>query len=442
MRGAWQTWLYGALCIVIAVCLAALSARFGFTRDWSAGARATLAPQGQSLLQQLHGPLTVTSYARPGEVRAKTSLLIARYQRFKRDIRLKFIDPDLDPVATQAANITVAGELVLTWNGRTQYVTHLSEPDFSAALVRLARGGTKLVAFITGNGERSPTGSDAGDLGAFVKQLDGRGIRALPLNLADAAEVPRNADLVVLASPQAALLPTSVQKLEDYLANGGNLLWLSEPGADDLGLVPLAQALGIKQLPGTLLDAQSATAVGDPRMLVTTHYPSQAITDHFELNALFPRAAPLAALTGAAWDAQPILESSARSWSDTAPTAAGQTAFAPAPGDLKGPLTFGYALSRLSATPAKNEQRAVVIGDGDFLSNAYLANAGNLALGNRVFDWLLGDTALASAPQPAPDTVLKPSRTELGILTAGYLIALPILLLLIGFAIGWRRRRR
>jgi ABC-type uncharacterized transport system involved in gliding motility auxiliary subunit len=345
-------------------------------------------------------------------------------------------------VATQDANITTDGELVLAWKGRTEHVAQLDEQSFADALVRLARGGDKLVAFITGDGERDASGKNAIDLGAFVQRLSTRGIRALPLNLAEAAEVPRNANLVVLASPQAALLPNSVQKLQDYVANGGNLLWLAEPGSDDLGLAPLAQAVGIKRLPGHLFDAQSATATGDARMLVTAHYPPQAITDGFDVNTVFPRAAALAALPGAAWNVQPILQSGARSWNQTAPVDPAQAAFDPGPGALKGPLTFGYALSRLSPSPDKNQQRVVVIGGGDFLSNAHLADGGNLAFGERVFDWLLGDDALASVAQPAPDAVMKPTRAQLGALTFGYLVALPILLILIGFAINWRRRRR
>jgi len=442
MRGAWQAWLHALLCVVIAVCLAALSAHSGFTADWSAGARATITPQSRSLLKQLSGPLEVTSYARPGTLRAKTRLLIDRYRRFKPDLDLKFVDPDLDPIATQDAGIAADGELVLTWNDRVQHVTQLDEQDFSDALVRLARGGTRLVAFVTGDGERDATGKTAADLGDFVQHLSTHGVRALPLNLAEAAEVPRNANLVVLASPQAALPPTSAQKLQDYVANGGNLLWLAEPGSDDLGLAPLAQALGIKRLPGMLLDTQSATGVGDPRALVATHYPPQTITDGFDINTLFPRAAALAALSGTAWNTQPILQSSAQSWNQTTPADPAQAKFDPNSGGLKGPLSFGYALSRLSPSPDKNQQRVVVIGDGDFLSNAYLAVAGNLAFGERVFNWLLGDDALASVPPAAPDTVLKPTRAELGALTFGYLIALPIILILIGLAISWRRRRR
>ena len=445
MRGAWRDWLYALLWVAIVLCIAALSTRFSDTWDWSAGARATITPQSQALLAQLQDPLQVTSYARPGTLRAKTRLLIERYQRFKHDIALKFVDPDLDPVATQNAGITSDGELVLTWKDRTQHVTQLDEKDFSDALVRLVRGGNKLVAFITGDGERDATGKNAADLGDFVERIAARGVRALPLNLAEAAEVPRNANLVVLASPQAALLPTSVRKLEEYVANGGNLLWFTEPGADDLGLAPLAQALGIKRLPGMLFDAHSAAAgLGDPRMLVATQYPPQAITDGLQANTLFPRTAALAALAGAAWNVQPILQSSARSWNQVASRDPAQTGFDPAPssGELKGPLTFGYALSRLAPSPDKNQQRVVVIGGGDFLSNAYLADAGNLAFGERVFDWLLGDDALASVPQTAPDAVLKPTRTQLGALTFGYLIALPILLILFGVAISRRRRRQ
>jgi ABC-type uncharacterized transport system involved in gliding motility auxiliary subunit len=442
MRGAWQGWLYALLCVVIAVCIAALSTHFCAPADWSAGARATISPQSRTLLAQLDGPVKVVAYARPGALRAKARLLVGRFQRFKPDLALEFVDPDADPIATEDAGVQTDGELVLRWHDHSQHVAQLDEQDFADALARLARGGTRLVAFVTGNGERDATGKNAADLGAFVARIADRDVRTLPLNLAEVAEVPRNADLVVLASPQAALLPGAVKKLEDYVADGGNLGRLTEPGADDLGLAPLAQMLGIRSLPGTLVDPQGAAAgVRDPRAIVATRYPAQAITDGFGVNTLFPRTAALASLANTQWKAQPFLQSSAQSWNHTQDDAAAGPA-GPGAGALKGPLSFGYALSRLSPSPAKTEQRVVVIGDGDFLSNAYLADAGNLALGMRVVDWLLGDDALASLPAAAPDTALKPTRAELGALTYGYLAALPIVLVLVGITITWRRRRR
>ena len=84
----------------------------------------------------------------------------------------------------------------------------------------------------------------------------------------------------------------------------------------------------------------------------------------------------------------------------------------------------------------------VVIGDGDFLSNTFLGNGGNRALGERIFDWLLGDDALVNLPQRgAPDRLLQITQAQLSSVTLGFLVALPVLLLLIGGFIVWRRRR-
>ncbi len=99
-------------------------------------------------------------------------------------------------------------------------------------------------------------------------------------------------------------------------------------------------------------------------------------------------------------------------------------------------------MTRLSPSPDKKEQRVVLIGDGDFLSNTFLGNGGNRALGERIFDWLLGDDALVNLPpRGAPDRVLRISQAQLSGVTLGFLVVLPLLLLGIGGWISWRRRR-
>jgi ABC-type uncharacterized transport system involved in gliding motility auxiliary subunit len=154
----------------------------------------------------------------------------------------------------------------------------------------------------------------------------------------------------------------------------------------------------------------------------------------------------LAQSTQGGWAVKPFLRSGAQSWTEFQPIDNGKPSdirFDADAGELKGPLDFGFALSRLSPSPDKSEQRAVVIGDGDFLSNTFLGNGGNRALGERVFDWLLGDDKLVELPpRGAPDRLLQISQTELNALSFGFLVALPVLLLLIGGLIAWRRRRR
>jgi ABC-type uncharacterized transport system involved in gliding motility auxiliary subunit len=235
--------------------------------------------------------------------------------------------------------------------------------------------------------------------------------------------------------------------LLNYVQNGGNLLWLTEPANDDLGLAPLAAALGVRVLPGVLVDG-SGTALGvhDPRLIALGDYPPHDITRGLTLTTLFPQTSALAQLTPGDWAANPLLRSGAQSWTEFQPidnSKPSDIRFDADAGELKGPLDFGFALNRLSPSPDKSEQRAVVIGDGDFLSNSFLGNGGNRALGERVFDWLLGDDKLVELPpRGAPDRLLDISQSELNALSFGFLIVLPLLLLLIGGLIAWRRRRR
>lgn len=449
---AWReradAWVYTALLFAGAACVALLSARYGFVTEWSRSARASLAPESRAILAQLQGPVQATSYARPGgNLRAQIAAFIERYQRYKPDLKLDFVDPDADPAAVRKQAITVDGEIVLRWRDRERRVDQLDERSISDALARLTRGRDRLIAFVTGDGERNADGKANADLGAFVASVSTRGVRAVPLNLAQSAGVPRNADLVVLASPQAELATSTIKALQEYLDRGGNLLWLTEPDSGDVGTAPLAQALGVRVLPGTLVDGTGASfGLGDPRLIVQTAYPPHAITRGFKLNTLFPQVAALAAESGAEWAHASILRSGPQSWNQIAavdPQQAATIKYDENAGELRGPLDFGLALTRLSPSPDKNEQRAVVIGGGDFLSNSYLSNGGNRAFGERVIDWLLNDDALVGlSPRGAPDRALKLTQLDLDAITWGFLIALPLLLLSSGVVIAWRRRRR
>lgn len=441
-------WLFALLLVLAAAAIGYLSTRYAHQSDWTANGRTSLSAESRAVLAQLGGPVEIVSYANPqGDLRETVAGFLQRYQAVKPDLTLRFVDPQLDPAKMRELGITVDGALILHYKDREQRLDELSERSLTNALERLLRGGDRIVAFVTGDGERRADGQANADLGTFITQLEARGMRAVPLNFAQVSAVPEHTDLVVLASPSLALAPGAVQALTGYVQNGGNLLWLTEPANDDLGLKPLADALGVHVLPGVLVDG-SGTALGlhDPRLIALGDYPPQAITQGFALTTLFPQVSALAQVANAGWTSKPFLRSGVQSWTEFQPIDNGKPSdihFDAAAGELKGPLDFGYALSRLSPSPDKSEQRAVVIGDGDFLSNTFLGNGGNRALGERVFDWLLGDDKLVDLPpRGAPDRLLQISQGELNVLSVGFLVALPLLLLSIGGLIVWRRRRR
>lgn len=441
-------WLFVLALLIAAGAIGYLSSRYTHEADWTANNRSSLPAPTRAVLAQLHGPVEITSYANPqGDLRQSVAAFIGRFEKIKPDIHLHFVDPQLDPAKMRRLGINVNGALIVRYQQREQHLDELSEASLTNALERLIRGNDRVVAFVTGDGERHADGKANADLGTFMDQLQGQGIRGVPLNFAQVNAVPGHTDLVVLASPSLPLPTGAVKALVNYVGNGGNLLWLTEPGNTDLGLKPLADALGVQVLPGVLVDGTgSALGLHDPRMIAQGSYPIQQITHGLTLTTLFPQVAALARSSDNQWAATPFLRSSAQSWTEFKPIDNSTTSniqYDAAAGELKGPLDFGFALTRLSPSPDKSEQRAVVIGDGDFLSNTFLGNGGNRALGKRVFDWLLGDDKLVDLPpRAAPDRLLQISQTELNLISFGFLLVLPVLLLLIGGFIVWRRRRR
>ena len=447
MRERLGHWLFVILLLAAAVMCAFLSTRFGWQHDFSFAQRASLSAQTVGLLRQLDAPVAITSYApRDNELRGAIADVIARYQRIQPDISLAFVDPDADPAATREAGILINGELVIRYKGRSEQLKVLTERELDNALLRLARARERLVAFLSGDGERKPDGQANADFGQFGALLKAQGVRAIPLTLDAGMRIPENVDLLTIAGPRVQIAPAVAKELVDYVERGGNLLWLTEPGAND-GLEPLAKALSLRMLPGVAVDgAGAALGIGDPSFVAISTYPQSPITRDFDLTTLFPQAAALAAVADVQWQTTPLLRTTDKSWTETGPIPKqGDTttiSYDASKGEIPGPLDLAFALSRLSPSPVKREQRAVAIGDGDFLSNSFLGNGGNREFGQRVFDWLLQDDALIEIPDKgAPDRQLNLSQRGLGFIGLGFLIGLPGLLLITGGAI-WLRRRR
>ncbi len=440
-------WLFAALLVTAAVIVAFFSTRFAWQHDFSFAQRASLDARTQTLLARLDAPISIVSFAPPdNQLRGAIADFIARYERVKPDISLHFTDPDSNPAATREAGIQVNGELVIHYKGRSEQLKILTERELDNALIRLAREHERLVAFLAGDGERKSDGAANADFGNFGALLKAQGVRAIPLTLTGAIHVPENVDLLVVAAPSVALSDASVKELVDYVDRGGNLLWLTEPG-EKAGLDPLFKTMSVRALPGVAVDgAGSQFGIGDPSFVAIATYPPNPITRGFALTTLFPQSAALGKVVDAQWNIGALLTTTEKSWTETGeiPKQGDTTtiAFDENKGEIPGPLNIGLSLTRLSPTPAKREQRAVIIGDADFLSNAFLGNGGNREFGQRVFDWLLQDDELVDiADKGAPDRQLAMTQAQLGIVGLIFLIAVPAILLACGGIIWWRRRR-
>lgn len=427
--------------------LAWLSTRYDYQADWTANGRNTLSVASLAVLDKFDGPVTVTAFAHETDMlRRHIRELLGRYQRYKADLSLTFVNPDLDPQRVRELGISVDGEMLLEYQGRSQQVQDLSERGLSNGLQRLLRSGETHVVFVQGHGERDPAGQAGFDLGQWGAQMSSRGINVTTINLAGAGSIPAGTSVLVIASPRSDYLPGEVKMIEEFLDKGGHLLWLADPGEKN-GLDPLASKLGLEFRPGMIIDP-NISRVGmmlfgtdDPRVTLVTAYPNHALVDGFAFNTLFPMAQSVTRSDDSDWDATAFLNSLTNTWQETGQTS-GKITFDD--GDIPGPLSLGLALTRVDDADATEatEQRVVVIGDGDFLSNAFLGLGGNLQLAMNIVNWLGSDDQLVDVPvRSSADTTLMLDSMAVMLIGGGFLLVLPLALLGTGLLIWWRRRR-
>lgn len=422
--------------------------RFAVQSDWTAAGRNTLSPETAALLDKVSGELKVTAFvAADSPLRRPVADLIERYRQHKPDIALEFRVPAENPQQAREAGVAQEGELVLEYLGQRRVIAGPSERVLSNGIYALLRSQERWLVFVTGHGERDPAGKANHDLGLFAQQAEAKGFRLHRLNLAVSATVPDNTAALVIAGPQVDFLPGEVALVEDYLQRGGNLLWLLDPGALR-GLEPVAASLGVALVDGTVLDPTTARVnLDNPAVSLAAGYGNHPLLKDFSLITVYPHTAALDSLMVNEWVPTPLVLTAANTWVETG-VLQGDVGY-DQDRERRGPLTIAMALQRAThngqapAVAVATSQRAVIFGDGDFLSNAVLGNGGNLELGLRVLNWLAGDDELLQlTPDVVRDATLTLSSTQLAVIGFGFMLGLPLLLVAIGIAIGWRRSRR
>jgi len=425
------------LCLIGA--LSWLSSRYSAEIDITRNNSNSLSQSSQKLLESLPGKIQLTAYIKKDPAfRSQIAQLVDRYKRHKADLTLTFIDPDSQPEKIRELNIDATGAVIVEYQDRIEKLNFIDESSLTNALLQLANAEERWITFLTGHGERTPDGIANFDLGQFGKELERRKIKAQTLNLTAMPDIPGNSALLVLSAPAVPLLAGEIELIKRYIRQGGNLLLLTDPGNHHLDA--LLKILGLRQLPGTLVDSSSKLyGINDPSFVLANDYPPHPITQGFQTISLYPVTAALEIGEETDFKTVELLKSATQSWTETGPLA-GAILF-DADGDEKqGPLAFAYTLTR--DLDKQNQQRIVVVGDGDFLSNAYLGNVGNLDIGLRITNWLIHDDRFINIPAKiATDKDLQLSQISVAVIGFGFLVIIPLLLMATGFYI-WRKRKQ
>ncbi|MDQ3814378.1 MAG: GldG family protein, partial [Armatimonadota bacterium] len=455
------------LLLVLLVGVNYIAARRHKTFDLTSNKANSIAEQSSKILDQLSGPVKMT-YAFAGrEPDPKDVALLSAYKNASDKVRVEYVNAFKEPGKLRELNLnSFSGQpllvLQLDESGKPdpkkpadfskltanrQEVTVIDEQNITSALYKLKDPKQRVLYFLSGHGEVSPTAfGSARSLGQAKTALEGQNYKFETLSLAGPkSQVPTAAAAVIALSPQVDLAPNEEKTLKDYIAGKGRLMLLL-----DVTRAPLprwnsiVKALGIEVAGGLVEDDRQAYQ--NPQLPVGVVGES---TRHELLRGVdagtfvvFPGAIALrkAASAPPGLTVTPIFETSAESRSR--PVSAGQKS-------QDGPFVLAAvveaaappAMPGMPPPPPANGVRAVVVGNGLFASDQFYPLFGNGSFFLAAVNWTVGSDVLVSIPPKPPVTNrvdLMPPQVRF--VTLFSLFALPLTVLILGGIVWWRRR--
>ncbi len=442
-----QSGLFVVLFLAVVGLLGWLSQLNPLSIDLSANQRNSLSAETIRLVKSLQHPVEITIFISPiNENREVLERLFERYRYQQPLVEFRSLNPDLTPELLRQYDIRSDGEVLIEYQGRSEKISQVSEAKVTNAIQRLVRVGDRWLVFLQGHGERNPYSESNHDFSVFASKLAGHGFTIENLSLTQTNSIPQNTDVLVIASPQVALLPGEIELIQEYIERGGSLLWLADTGQTIDSMELISDQLTIEFLPGVIVDP-NAQLLGLNRIdfALVANYPRHPVTQGIDSLSLFPQAQALEYYGETnTWQQRSFLLSSDASWNETG-SISGEVFKGDNDDETPGPLDIGMTLSATHEPDdaAQFEQRIAIVGDADFLSNRYLGNGSNLEIGLNLMNWLSHDDNLISiSPRAAPDTRLELSQTQQIIIGLGFLLLLPLSLFGSGLTIWLKRRNR
>ncbi|RIL08229.1 MAG: hypothetical protein DCC71_00325 [Proteobacteria bacterium] len=368
----------------------------GWTADLTADARYTLAPATRDALAALRAPVAATLYVDPGDNRARsTRLLLQRLaEAGPVEVRERALDEASDDVAEYG--IASSNAVVLSLGERFELVMRPTEGALYEGLRRLIGEQGHVVYVARGEGEGDLQRGDDGGFSGLAAALQTEGFLVRDFVAAGAAAIPEDASLLLVIGAARPLRAESLAAIDAWLARGGRLVAMLEPGTDS-GLEALLARWGFGLPDAVIVDPASGPVEGDPPGVnpIVYSFATHPVTRGLDATRMvfFRKARPVLAerKPESDDDLRAVAFASRRSW--LAPNAAAvQSGAAPErPPDVEESywpvLSVGRYPRGASDAGAPVEARIAVFGDADFASNRSLRALYNLDLLMNTVHW-------------------------------------------------------
>jgi gliding motility-associatede transport system auxiliary component len=446
----------GTLGVVgVLIAMAYLSVRYTVRFDLTSAGLYSLSEPTVTMLKRLDKPVRIVFFHDP--MMRETVELYQLMARQTKLVTVEFYDPVINPAQARMLGVNFAGTAVLESEGRRLQVNGGSETDIANGILRVSQGATQLACFLDGHGEPDPFSLESHDhmegapghthgLGAKYVMHERHGMakarhaletvnyKVEKVLLAQRSTTLSACAVLLVGGPKIPLLPTEIDAVRAYLANGGHAFFMLDPFVRT-GLEPLVREYGVVVDDDIVVDEAShfwadvsAPAVSDyNRHQITRDLPLTFFPGVRSLSPT-PQRVPGTSVV-------PLVNSSRNSWGQTSQD---RVEFVKGR-DVPGPQTLMVVALR-----RENEQhprsRIAVVGDSDFATNSFFHIMGNGTLFVNTVNYLAAQENLIGLQPRTADLprVQLTNRQMKGTFFLSVLLV-PAMLAVVGTAVWWKQ---
>ena len=425
------------LSLSLIIALNFISANYFKRFDLTKSGAYTLAPESKAYIRQLKEPVEIivtipkeTEEDEFGIIRQDLKKLLREYEfEGMRDgkayVTVEFVDiyrqrKRAHELATNY-NLTKENAIIIASGEKVREISQIGlyeyddgktrgfrgERVFTSAILDVSSKKAQKIYFLVGHGEMRLDDVDPlRGLSQLESFLSERNFEVATLDLAIDKNVPEDASLVVVPSPQASLQPEEVEKLRRYMSDrNGRMITLIDPGRRH-GMDELFFDWGVLAEDNVVVDvgADFRAQGGD---LIIRHFAEHPITQlliDYQITALFGQPRSVRTDPASANDSRlqvhQLIGTSDKSWAERDYRTQKPIAF-DAKRDQKGPISISTVSSRSSGIELGITipgGRMVVFGNSDFITNNRLRAFGNHTLFINSANWALDRTSLLNIP--------------------------------------------
>ena len=322
-------------------------------------------------------------------------------------------------------------------------VAFLGEIAFTGALLDVTSSRPLKAYFLQDNDEhRIDSGDEVMGYLKFASILQQNCITNEALSLLGTNVVPSDCSLLVIAGPRDVIPDSELDKIEQYLNQGGRLLALFNYSSvlKETGLERILAKWGVEVGHNVVTDPDNSAGQQKTDVIVNNFgagkHPIVNSLQQSRLHLSLPRTIGRLKMRAEAADAPHVDEIA---YSGPNATITGGLARRP-------PFPLMVAVEKGAIKDVITERgstRMVVVGDSVFLGNLQIDSAGNRDFAVSIVNWLLERTQMLGGVGPQPITQYKIVLTQTQLHQAQWVLlaGLPGSVLVLG-GLVWLRRRR